>query len=102
MSATPAPAEISPPGIAPANENRPTVELVPVGIDAPTDDEAGDILTAREAAAFLRVGRNCVYELAARQAIPHQRVGKHLRFSRDALVQWLSSCGRSQDALKGH
>jgi excisionase family DNA binding protein len=78
------------------------VELVPVGFDDPTDDEAGDILTAREAAAFLRVGRNCVYELAARQAIPHQRVGKHLRFSRDALVQWLSSCGRSQSALKGH
>lgn len=59
-----------------------------------------DVLTVAEVAEFLRVGRNHVYGLAARNAIPHRRVGKHLRFSRRALLRWLS-CGHA-DAQEGH
>jgi excisionase family DNA binding protein len=42
-------------------------------------------------ARLLRVGRNAVYEMLARNAIPHCRLGKHIRFSRASVMQWLSS-----------
>ena len=53
----------------------------------------GDVMNVAEVAAFLRVGRSQIYALAARNEIPLRRVGKHLRFSRSALVRWLASCG---------
>lgn len=62
---------------------------------------ADDILDVREVATLLRVGRNAVYDGCARGDIPHVRIGKLLRFSRAAIVRWLTSCGRSQVALKG-
>ncbi len=54
---------------------------------APTSD----VLTADEAAAFLGVDRNTVYDYAGRGVIPHQRLGKRLIFRRGALVAWLDS-----------
>jgi excisionase family DNA binding protein len=51
---------------------------------------AADILSADEVAAWLKVDRKSVYNGAARGAIPHQRLGKRLLFSRAAIVAWLS------------
>ncbi len=65
------------------------------------DSASSDVMNVAEVAAFLRVGRSQVYALAARNAIPHRRVGKHLRFSRQALVRWLTSCGGSPSAQEG-
>jgi excisionase family DNA binding protein len=56
-----------------------------------TDEPANDVLTADEAAAFLGVDRNTVYDYAGRGAIPHQRLGKRILFGRRALVTWLDS-----------
>ena len=60
----------------------------------------GDVMNVAEAATFLHVGKNQIYTLAGRNEIPHRRVGRHLRFSRAALVRWLDSCGH-QGAKKG-
>lgn len=60
-----------------------------------------EVMTVVEAAAFLRVNRNTVYEYANRGAIPHQRVGKRLLFSRSALVRWLGSC-KTASTSKGY
>lgn len=54
-------------------------------------DESGEIMTVPEAAAFLRVGKNAVYDLVARGKIPHRRVGRAIRFSRAALLAWLGA-----------
>jgi excisionase family DNA binding protein len=67
-----------------------------------------DVLDVRSAAALLGVGRNTLYEAAARGQVPHRRVGRLLRFSRQALLSWLAGAdpermapwseqGRSQD-----
>jgi len=48
-----------------------------------------EILTAREAAEFLRIGRNQLYDLAGRGTIPCRRLGRSLRFSRSALIRWM-------------
>jgi excisionase family DNA binding protein len=62
------------------------------GLAEPSEgDPTSDVLTADEAAAFLGVDRNTVYEYAGRGVIPHQRLGKRLIFRRGALVAWLDS-----------
>ena len=53
-----------------------------------------DVLTVEQAAKFLRLGRNAVYDAIGRGEIPHRRIGRAIRLSRAALVQWLAgSCG---------
>jgi excisionase family DNA binding protein len=49
------------------------------------------ILTVPELAALLKVPRSSVYAYAAREydPIPHFRVGKHLRFERAAVEEWI-------------
>ena len=49
-----------------------------------------DILTVPEAAEFLRVGKNALYDAIGRLEIPHRRIGKHIRLSRAALLEWLA------------
>ena len=70
----------------------------PIGVSPFLDD---DVMNAAEVAVLMRVGKNQIYGLAAANKIPHRRVGKHLRFSRAALMRWLDSCGQLQVAKKG-
>ena len=62
------------------------------------DDD--DVITVAEAARLLRVGRNALYDAIGRGEIPHLRVGKLIRLSRQAVMRSLLSCGQ-QDAKKG-
>lgn len=48
-----------------------------------------EVMTADEVASLLRVSRWHVYELAQSGSIPHVRLGRTLRFSREALRQWI-------------
>ena len=59
-----------------------------------------DVLTVEEAAAFLKVGRNTLYEACARNEVPCRRIGRQIRFSRAALVAWLGSWSK-QGAQEG-
>jgi len=68
-------------GVAPA----------PALVEPSERDPTSDVITADEAAAFLGVDRNTVYDYAGRGVIPHQRLGKRLIFRRGALVAWLDS-----------
>jgi excisionase family DNA binding protein len=56
------------------------------------DAASGDVLDVPAVARLLTVGRNTVYALVARNAIPHRRIGRLIRFHRDALMRWLNSC----------
>lgn len=59
--------------------------------------EPDAVLDVEEVARLLRVGRNTIYDLVGRNAIPHRRLGKHIRFRRAAVVAWLGSWS-SRDA----
>lgn len=48
-----------------------------------------DVLTATEAAQYLRVSLKTVYRLVAAGQIPGQKVGRGWRFRRDDLVAFL-------------
>jgi excisionase family DNA binding protein len=65
-----------------------------------TDADDDDVITVLEAAKLLKVGKNAVYDAIKRGELPHLRVGKHIRLSRQAVMRALGSCG-PQDAKKG-
>ena len=48
-----------------------------------------DVLSVEEAAEFLRVGRNQLYDALGRGEIPHRRIGRSIRLSRAVLLRWL-------------
>ena len=52
--------------------------------------EIPEILTVDEAAELLRIPRSTVYKLAQLGKIPAQKVGRHWRFHRDTLVDWIA------------
>ena len=60
-------------------------QAAPVGVE--------QILTSREARAFLRIGRTKLHELTRRQVIPAYRIGEgrtsSLRYLRSDLLGWL-------------
>jgi excisionase family DNA binding protein len=56
-----------------------------------TTEPASDVMTVDEAAAFLGVDRNTVYEYTTRGVIPHQRLGKRILLRRGALIAWLDA-----------
>jgi excisionase family DNA binding protein len=49
----------------------------------------GDLLTAEDVAALLRVTPAWVYSETRRHRIPHIRLGRYVRYRRDALVAWM-------------
>ena len=52
-----------------------------------------EVLTAREAAAILRVGRNQLYQAVARGQLASIRIGRSLRIPKQALLDLLASAG---------
>jgi excisionase family DNA binding protein len=64
-------------------------------------DAHADVIDVPTVARLLAVGRNTVYALVARNAIPHRRLGKQIRFHRAAVMRWLDSWS-SQGAKEGH
>lgn len=49
-----------------------------------------DIFTVEETADYLKIPISSVYKLAQEGRIPAQKVGRHWRFNRIALDQWIS------------
>ena len=56
---------------------------------SPMDATLPPVMTIAEVAEYLRIPRASVYKLAQRGKIPCQKVGRHWRFRREAVEQWL-------------
>ncbi len=48
-----------------------------------------DLLTAEEVAALLRMTPSWVYAQTRRRRIPHLRLGRYVRYRREALEPWM-------------
>lgn len=48
-----------------------------------------EILTAADVAKFLRIPKTTVYDLAQRGRLPAFKVGRHWRFRKAKIEQWL-------------
>jgi len=51
---------------------------------------AAEVLNVEQVADLLGLGRNTIYDAAARGEIPHRRIGRRLIFSRSAVMEWLA------------
>ncbi|TAJ07401.1 MAG: DNA-binding protein [Nitrospirae bacterium] len=58
-----------------------------------------EILTVLDVARFLRVPKSTVYKLARLGELPASKIGKHWRFQRRDIQQWVHS--RSNQLLIG-
>jgi excisionase family DNA binding protein len=61
----------------------------------------GDLLTAEDVAALLRVTPAWVYAETRRHRIPHIRLGRYVRYRRDALVLWMDQLERRSNVAIG-
>lgn len=48
------------------------------------------VLTIEELAAYLKISKSTLYKLAQNGEVPGQKVGKHWRFRRDIIDQWMA------------
>ena len=55
-----------------------------------------EILTVAEAAELLRISRSAVYTLSKRGELPAQKVGRHWRFHRATLIDWIARQASSE------
>ena len=57
-----------------------------------------DVLTAEQLAQLLQVDEKTVRSLAAKGDLPGRKVGRHWRFSRQAVLEWLATPERKRHA----
>lgn len=50
---------------------------------------ANEVLTIDELSAYLKIAKSTLYRLAQDEKVPGQKIGKHWRFRRVAIDQWL-------------
>jgi len=53
------------------------------------DEKSSDVLTIDELAAYLKISKSTLYKLVREGKIPSQKIGKHWRFRKSAIDQWL-------------
>lgn len=78
-----------PPTLASLLTHRPVRSLAGSAAHGAASDD--DVIDVSGVVQMLRVGRNKVYEMVARNEIPHRRFGRRIRFSRTAIMRWLDS-----------
>jgi excisionase family DNA binding protein len=53
--------------------------------------ESDEILTIDDLSEYLKVSKSTLYKLAQEGILPGSKVGKHWRFHKDTVVEWLKS-----------
>jgi excisionase family DNA binding protein len=69
--------------------------------DSAPGEELAELLTLDEVVTWLRVPRSWVYERTRKGQIPHVKLGKYLRFPRQALTEWLGAQNREGPSSTG-
>lgn len=70
--------------------------------EAPPIRSACDLLTAEEVASLLRVTPAWVYAQTRKRQIPHLRLGRYVRYRREALENWIERVESSSSAPRTH
>ncbi len=58
--------------------------------DQPVEIIQSEILTIEDAAYLLRIPVSTAYKLAQQGKIPGRKVGRHWRFHRETLINWIA------------
>ena len=54
------------------------------------DEKLGDVLTIEELAVYLKISKSTLYKLVREGKIPSQKIGRHWRFRKGAIDNWLA------------
>lgn len=65
-----------------------------------TNEKSGDVLTIDELTAYLKIPKSTLYKLVREGKIPSQKIGRHWRFRKVAIDQWLEE-PRANKPLSG-
>jgi excisionase family DNA binding protein len=65
-----------------------------------SSDRGSSVFTINELAEYLKISKSTLYKIAQQGSIPGQKVGKHWRFHKDAVDQWLRQRGPITTLLK--
>ena len=55
-----------------------------------TTNEDHEFMTVKEVSEYLRVSRASIYRLVKERKIPVSRIGKHFRFRKRTIEEWLT------------
>jgi len=61
----------------------------------------GDVLTIDELSGYLKIPKSTLYKLVREGKVPCQKVGRHWRFGKEAIDEWLKQMGGSNEKKKG-
>ena len=64
-------------------------------------DRGSSVLTIDELAKYLKISKSTLYKLAQEGSVPAQKVGKHWRFHKEAVDEWLRKRGPIAPPPKG-
>ena len=53
-------------------------------------EPSSEVLTIDELAVYLKIPKSTLYKLVREGAVPCQKVGKHWRFHKEAIDEWLA------------
>ena len=53
------------------------------------NDRSGNVLNIEELSEYLKIPKSTLYKLVREGKVPYQKIGRHLRFRRETIDQWL-------------
>ncbi len=53
--------------------------------------ETGDVLTIEDLSVYLKISKSTLYKLVREGNVPCQKVGRHWRFHKEAVDDWLKN-----------
>ena len=53
------------------------------------ENEPDKILTVKELSVYLKIPKTTIYKLVREGKIPSQKIGRHLRFHREVIEEWM-------------
>ena len=65
------------------------------------DNNPGDVLTIEEMSIYLKIPKSTLYKLVREGKIPCQKVGRHWRFHKGAINDWLRQHPEHEDSRSG-
>jgi excisionase family DNA binding protein len=55
------------------------------------EEKQGDVLKIDELASYLKIPRSTLYKIVREGKVPSQKVGRHWRFHKETIDQWLGN-----------
>jgi excisionase family DNA binding protein len=65
------------------------------------DIKTGDVLTIGELAIYLKIPKSTLYKLVREGKIPCQKIGRHWRFRKGTIDNWLSEIRMDKSRSEG-